>query len=351
MPVQSDGTTGYLEHPDKIVSAYPMSLAVWGTRTSSSGDQYWITQAQSNGDRYVGGYQKSASEAKLAVMQEPGSSRSAQKSGAPNVSSTVLQLMVVVIHSKDSRTIYFGDTNGVTDNATGVNGIANHNLCTLGARHYNSGAASLFIKGALAEAHWYNVALTPADVGNMIADTVKPEAISGWVDGWMLKDFEADGTYTSIGGTRTMTAVGGISASALAHPINRSSGVTTINCTPANADAQGLTAAVTSGGVVAISCTPGAATAAGATAAVRRLIHSDYAINNAGIAQASAAVHYSWFPGGRVGALTGITPTEGTATLQADGSFKTNIDLVPGALMYSVLAGSYLDDAVYWEFF
>jgi hypothetical protein len=223
MAISFNGTTAFLEYADKLVSSYPCSMAVWGTRTSSGGDQFWISQTQTTGDRYIAGWHFSSSDGKAITSKVPGGGDTQYKTTTPHTSSSVLKLLVVVWDSASSKTVYFGDDIGLNNVVTTADNLASHNACVIGARHYNNTAASNFANGSLAEAHWFNVALTAADVANMIADTIKPEAISGWVDGWTLKDYEAGGTYTSIGGTRTMTAVGGVSSSALTHPLSRAS--------------------------------------------------------------------------------------------------------------------------------
>jgi hypothetical protein len=223
MPITLNGTTGYLEHGAKIVSGYPCSMVIFGTRASSSGSQFWIAQQQSNNNRYLAGWHLDSSDGKYATAAIIGNNDGAGKATAPNTSTTALKMMTVVFTSAISRTIYFGDSSGVTSTASITDEVTNHDRCTIGALHYNSGAAAFFSNGAFAEAHWFNTALTTGQIDAMIADTTKPEDTTGWVDGWTLKDYEAGGTYTSIGGTRTMTAVGGVSSSALAHPLSRAS--------------------------------------------------------------------------------------------------------------------------------
>jgi hypothetical protein len=123
------------------------------------------------------------------------------------------------------RTLYFGDHAGVNDTFTVTDDLASHSRSLIGAIKYNNTAANGFVNGSVVEAHWFNTALTAKDVANLVGDTVKPEAISGWMDGRTFKDYEADTTYTSIGGTRTMTAVGCVAVSGSAHPIAQTSRV------------------------------------------------------------------------------------------------------------------------------
>jgi hypothetical protein len=231
MALAFNGTSGFLEYASSLVSSYPCTLMVWGTRTSSGGDQYWISQSQSNGDRYISGWHLDSSDTKYISARIAGGGDSQAKNTAPHTSSSVFGLMVLVFASPSSKTIYFGDSTGLTNTVSAADQLANHDRCVIGARHYSSAAASLFANGSLAEAHWFNTALTSTDVANLIADTVKPEALSGWVDGWTLKDYQASGNYVSIGGTRTMVATGGVAASGLNHPVSRTVPGATINLT------------------------------------------------------------------------------------------------------------------------
>jgi hypothetical protein len=99
-----------------------------------------------------------------------------------------------------------------------------------------------FMNGKVAETHFFNVALTPTQIAALLADTVKPEDTTGWVDGWTFKNFNAGGTYTSIGGSRTMTAVGGVTDAGV-HPITRtapSQTLTGANCAQVNTSSTGV---------------------------------------------------------------------------------------------------------------
>jgi hypothetical protein len=53
--------------------------------------------------------------------------------------------------------------------------------------------------------------------------------------------------------------------------------------------------------------------------------------NLSGSLQLSEPVYYSWFPGGRVGSLTGITPVEGTTTTTLSTGTITVTGLSSGA--------------------
>ena len=227
MAVKLDGSTAYLEHAAKIVSGFPFSMMVWASQDSGGTSQAMLSHQQSTADRHALLWLDGNGTSKYAVLRNPGNSGGATKSSAPNPTAT-MQLAVAVYTSTSSRTIYFGSNTGVTDTTAMIDDITNHDRLTVGAWHYNGGVAGLFLNGSVAESHLFNVALTSTDVANLLADSVKPEAVTGWVDGWMLNPSGSAGsaapaTFTSIGGTRTLTTVGTATVSSQAHPISRSS--------------------------------------------------------------------------------------------------------------------------------
>ena len=227
MAVKLDGTTAYLEHNAKVVSAFPFSMMVWVSADAGGTNMAWIAQQQSNADRHAMSWIDANGTSKYATFRYPGNSQTATKTTAPNPAAA-LNLAVAVFTSTTSITLYFGSSTGVTVVSSAIDDTTNHDRLTVGAWHHNSGAAGLFCNGSVAEAHIFNVALTATDVTNLLADSVKPEAITGWVDGWMLNPSGSAGsaapaTFTSIGGTRTLTTVGTATVSAQAHPISRSS--------------------------------------------------------------------------------------------------------------------------------
>lgn len=257
MALKLNGSTGYLEYPNKLVGSFPMSMLVWVAHDVTNVQNFLITQSQSNADRYASAFLlNDFGNTKLATHRNPSNSISASKNTAPHPDAT-MKLAVAVFESTTSRRIYFGSNTPGTDTATSVDDIVNHDRCVVGAKHDNSAAPSDFLNGSVAESHWFNIALSDAQVASLLADTVKPEAISGWVDGWTFTDYNAGGTYTSIGGSRTMTAVGGVTASALPHPITRTA---VPDATATGATLTG-TSSLTAGSATATS----AGTASGAT--------------------------------------------------------------------------------------
>ena len=65
---------------------------------------------------------------------------------------------------------------------------------------------------------------------------------------------------------------------------------------------------------------------------------------------ASVGVHWSYFPSGRIGALTGITMVEGTGTTAADGTLTLTLP-TPGLLMVTKRNATPLVDDVFYQAF
>jgi hypothetical protein len=53
-------------------------------------------------------------------------------------------------------------------------------------------AVGLFAKGGLAEVHFIAGVVTTEDYDEVLAGTIKPEELAGWVNGVILKDYAAD---------------------------------------------------------------------------------------------------------------------------------------------------------------
>lgn len=238
MAIYVDGT-GYLVHSGAAVNSFPLSLVVWVAVPSSGAVSapYIFAQGAAAADAQNSIGILSGITSKLASHRSPGSSRNATKNTAPNLTTT-LQLAVAVFTSASSRTIYFGNNAGVTDTTAGTSAIATHNQISVGALAYNSAVSGIF-KGSLAEAHLYNVALATTDIDTLLTGAA-PEGVAGWVDGWSLLDATS---LTSIGGTRTLTITGGVTTSALPHPVTRAADTTAPTLTSPTGTQTGSTTA------------------------------------------------------------------------------------------------------------
>lgn len=220
MGLALNGTTGYLELAASVVTAYPCSMFIWVTTNTTGADDTWFMQGQSSADRLIRNYLKANGTDKVADVRIPGNSSGALTSYG--TAGATFKPSLVVFTSATSRTVYFesGDT-GTTDTASITDNLSSHDRVVVGALHFNGSAASQFHPGSVAEAHFFNTALTSGNFTTLCGDYT-PESMTGWVDGWSLKDYSAGGTYASIGGSRTLTAVGGVTASGQPHPITRS---------------------------------------------------------------------------------------------------------------------------------
>jgi hypothetical protein len=254
MSLLLNGSTGYLEFPGRIINALPGTIVVFTSANSTGASQMWAVQQQSNADRYIAAWLAANGTTKYGAHRIPGGGDSATRTAAPDPVAGSLQIAAAVFSSTTSRTMYYGSNAGTSSSFSVVDDIVNHDRVTVGAWRYNGGAAGLFTSGEVAEAHFYNVALTAADVENIRTGAVLPESVAGWVDGWTLQNFNAGGTYTSIGGSRTLTAVGGVSAGIRSHPITRTSpgafaGAITLDGVSLAGSFQGVAAGAFSGAI------------------------------------------------------------------------------------------------------
>lgn len=214
-----DGTSQYLELASAVVTSFPMSMSLWLTMTSDV-SAFPICQQAAASDRQAAAFIYNFRESKSAYVRNPGANSSATKTTAPHASAT-LQLMVVVFESTTSRAVYFGNNTAATNTETRTDDLNLHDRLTIGARHTDGGAADLFLPGTVCEAHIYNAALTSSDVTTLLTTAPDGGGIASWVDGWTLADAS---TLTSIGGTRTLTAVGSPTTGSVTLPYTRSGG-------------------------------------------------------------------------------------------------------------------------------
>jgi hypothetical protein len=77
---------------------------------------------------------------------------------------------------------------------------------------------------------------------------------------------------------------------------------------------------------------------------------TDAMINNTGQVLSNISVRWSWYPGGRIGALAGITPLEGVGVTDALGQILvTGLPAGAGLLLVAQWITDPTDDNVYYK--
>jgi hypothetical protein len=212
-----NGTSQYLEFNDKILSALPGSLIIWGTYSTNQA-MMSLVQQQSNADRYIAAWLDANGTSKYAQHRNPGAGDSATRVASPDPGAT-LRMHAAIFNSTTLRGCAYGSNSITTSTGSATDDLSSHDRITVGAWHYNSGSAGLFHAGTVCEVHFFNVALTSSDLTTLL--TPPPEQVAGWVDGWIL---DAAENLTSIGGSRTLTAIGSPTTGSVTLPYTRSGG-------------------------------------------------------------------------------------------------------------------------------
>lgn len=359
MTLKLNGVDAYLGLNAPVISTFPQSMAMWVScdgANATNGDQYWINQSTAAVDRYIGAWTDSGRINRYTTQRNIGDGASAAKNTAPNLDAT-LRLVVAVFESTSKRTLYFGDNTGVSETTAKPDNLALHDRTTLGAIRYFNGGTYAFANGQIAEAHFYNAALTAADVAALVAKTVKPEDVkqadgitSAWVDGVTLESYRSDGQYASLTGSRTFVAAGGVTAGTATHPVNRNATINLVgtNCTQANTSSAGsVTVTPPVAGVVNLAgsncaqsnaCSTGAVSVTQATATVTseafynwsKVLQANVTIPNVVVLRMDRSVALSLAnqvtSGAGVLSITSASLVAGTnymlATFNADGSAR-----------------------------
>jgi hypothetical protein len=132
-----------------------------------------------------------------------------------------MQLMMVVFESLTSRKVYFGSNVESTNGASMLDDITNHDRVVIGAYWINNaGAPSIWLTGSVAEAHFYSRALDDSDYDALVAGALG-ETRANHIDGFPMRDTT---DLTSLGGSRSLSLVGGVTNSGIAHPVTRTGG-------------------------------------------------------------------------------------------------------------------------------
>lgn len=171
---------------------------------------------------------------------------------------------------------------------------------------------------------------------------------------WASSNVSADHTFA---GTQLILTIGnhssGTYSTSIAHLY-----VEPLNVTPTIAPA-GLssdeafgTATLTRTGPINISATgiPSAESFGAPTVTGTSQILTSVLVNNTGTPQTSTAVHWSWFPAGRIGSMESVTQVDGSGTTDANGQLAVAV-APPGVLLVAIRATGATDDAVYYEAF
>ena len=229
MALRFNGTDGFLEHAAAICTAagYTMAVMVATDKSGPNSEQVCVSQGSSTNDAFMTVGFGGSSENKYATDRADGvGSLTSQKSTSPNISSSGFGWLIGAFTSNTSRSVAFGSSAFSTpDTSNSSQNYSHLNRVVIGATRRSAGVLQ-HAKADLAEVHFFTGILTSGQIDALVAGSVLPEDTSGWVDGWTLQTFSSGGTYTSIGGSRTLTASGGVTASPLGHPITRSSAPT-----------------------------------------------------------------------------------------------------------------------------
>lgn len=252
MPITTDSVSA-LELGAAAIKTYPRSFLIYVSALSGC-PQNFYPLAQHNSSNWGNGWEGASfgsygDNKKVEGNSPPYGGWAVGISSSPHLNygtSAVLRPIVVVFVSASNRRVYFAGNIG-SDSTTSYPDIS---------AGFDGFALGSSLLGQIAEAHIYNVALSDAQVASLVGNggSAKPEELSGWFDGFQLKDYNPAGTYVSMGGSRTLTAVGtGISAGTSAHPVSRTVAGPTISTQPTNQSASSgatfiFTAAATASG-------------------------------------------------------------------------------------------------------
>lgn len=249
MSVTFNGSTGLLEWNKGAgslpVTSFPFSIALRFRSPVSGSNQFIAGIQQSNADTWLEAWEDGNGTTVYSSARVAGNGTAASASSA---NFNTMRLMIVCFTATSTNVAYNGPFTS-PGSAPVSNPLGTCDRIVIGGRHNNNNAADLFLNGDVAEVHFFNRQLLDADVTTLNAD-YKPEQLSGWVDGWSLKDTS---DLTSLGGTRTLSLVGGVTSTG-SHPITRTAAGPSITVQPSN---QTVTAPATATFTITASATGG----------------------------------------------------------------------------------------------
>ena len=204
-----------------VVTSMPCIFAFYVAQSTDTGTiATWVSQSKSSvSDKWCWSHKRNDE----SVWS--GCSSSTDSDSTTLYGSTINSTLRVCVsaYQTGARQAWYGSTTEASSVHTVVDQLSDHDTFSIGAFFRGSGAE--FFGGIdICEVHVYSGTPDDAFYTAFLGATSSgnyPENISGWIDGWILKD-TASG-YTSIGGTRTLTATGGVS-NGVANPFTRSTG-------------------------------------------------------------------------------------------------------------------------------
>lgn len=211
MAIRTNGTDGVLQLASAVKTTFPLAIICYAGGASPKSDfmlggmggpaGLTVFQFLSNG---------------ITCRANTADSASAEKTGTWN--TTGFNIFVIVYESLSSRKAYYNTATPAVDTATQTNGPSGYTTTKIGAWDTWGGG------GALADIAEFHVcgAFSDADMTSLLGGAA-PETLAGWVDGWALQNTS---DLTSLGGTRTLTLVGGVTNSGLTHPVSRATAPT-----------------------------------------------------------------------------------------------------------------------------
>lgn len=207
MSVRCNGSTGYLTLGAGVVTSLPFYIAFYVAERSDTGTfQTWVAHSQASADKYAWAARHTNGNV-FASYAWTGNGDTATKVG-PTLNTT-LRVCVAAFQST-GRQMWYGDTTEGTSSVSGTDQVSSHDTFTIGALLQNGAGAAYFGNIDICEVHIYTGTPTDTEYSAFAAATSSgnyPEDLTGWVDGWVLSD---SSDLTSIGGTRALSIVGGV---------------------------------------------------------------------------------------------------------------------------------------------
>lgn len=238
MPIQLDGTTAYLRHDYSAGRGYPKTLGGWfKVNASSSGFAITSTSPDVSGATVAAWINRSTNSVFNYRQTAAGGTNDELSGEAAQYGATGLTYLMLVATDDSTFTIYTPSyPTGRTFNPAGDNPgeIAALSSFVLGC-FFNGGSRSLYLGGHIAEVAEWSSSLNAANY-TALAGGAKPEQVSPGTlyEAWSLQAYQGGGTYIGLVNGRTLTAFGGVTASAVAHPVTRATPGPTISGQPAN---------------------------------------------------------------------------------------------------------------------